>query len=206
MFKRFFLSTVAFILALFSVSFLLPKSFDVSRQVEIHAPASSVFSLVGDLRNWRQWTKWAEEDPNAQYTYGETTSGVGGSFSWRGDKHGGGTLRITEFEEDKLLGFEMIFPRWQGTPKGRIEIQPSNEGYVTVKWSMHGTNEGNPLRRLMGFMFDRRLGKNFEQSLQNLKGKIEAAQGGANQLPGDIPDSKIPHDESVPSNVPPVGH
>jgi len=48
-------------------AYALPNKIAVERSIEIAAPPAKVFAIVGDLKRGRDYSPWAEADPNAQY-------------------------------------------------------------------------------------------------------------------------------------------
>ena len=63
-------------------------TYDLTESKTINAPTSLVFEKVNELRNWKQWGPWKEQDPNMIFTYPENTAGAGGSYSWEGNTIG----------------------------------------------------------------------------------------------------------------------
>ena len=92
---------VAAIVLALAGGFLMPRYRTVSRSVEIAAPAPEVFALVGDLRQFNEWSPWFEKDPAASYTFTGPTDGVGQTFHWQSDKPdvGSGSMTIAALAE-----------------------------------------------------------------------------------------------------------
>ena len=63
-------------------SFLLPAQAVVNRSIEIAAPPEKVFAIVGDLRRFKEFSPWAERDPDIVYSFEGTESGLGQVMRW----------------------------------------------------------------------------------------------------------------------------
>lgn len=161
-------------LLVFSGSLFLSKTYHLERSIEVNAPAESLFSLVGELRSWPEWSPWFELDPEMRVTYGSSTTGVGGNYHWAGEKAGNGKIEIIEFQPPNDIRFQMVFEGWEDDPSfAAIKIEP--QGDVTqVTWSFSGEFSGNPIKRYFGLMFEAMVGTEYEKGLANLKSLAEA--------------------------------
>ena len=83
-----------------AVAFFLPDRVHVERRVSIAAPASVVFPLVNDYRNWGEWSPWLARDPQTEILFSGAQKGVGARMSWRSDhpQVGAGTQEIIASE------------------------------------------------------------------------------------------------------------
>ena len=64
--KRIAFAVVAVIALLLVIGLLLPSGFKVQRSVQVAAPASKIYPLIVDPRQWKQWTVWNRRDPAMQ--------------------------------------------------------------------------------------------------------------------------------------------
>jgi uncharacterized protein YndB with AHSA1/START domain len=172
---KFILGGIAVIfIVVFTVSLFLSKSYYLERSIEIKAPAENIYPLIGELRNWSQWSPWHELDPDMSLTFGSTTTGVGGNYSWFGEEAGEGKIEITEFEPPDKVAFHLIFKGWEDSPSTcAFNLTPSGDGQ-TVSWSFSGEFSGNPIKRYFGLMFETMVGGEYEKGLANLKALVEA--------------------------------
>ena len=74
-------------------AYLIPAETVVQRQAVINAPPEKVFAIVGDLRRFKEWSPWADLDPNLQYTFEGPETGVGQKMSWVSEKPDVGARR-----------------------------------------------------------------------------------------------------------------
>ena len=161
-------------LLVFGGSLFLSKSYHLERSIEVNAPAESLFSLVGELRTWPEWSPWFEMDPDMRVTYGTTTTGVGGNYHWAGEKAGTGKIEIIAYEPPSDIRYQMTFAGWEDDPSyAAFELR--SDGAVTeVTWSFSGEFTGNPIKRYFGLMFETMVGTEYEKGLTNLKALAEA--------------------------------
>ena len=82
----------------------MPKLY-VERSTMINAEISTVFPLVSDLGNWRQWSTWLVQEPEATNTVRED-----GKFSkWEGRRIGSGEMTITNEVSNKGVFLDLTF-------------------------------------------------------------------------------------------------
>ena len=166
---------VVFVLV-FIGSLFLAKAYSVERSTVIRAPADRIFPLMGDLRNWSQWSPWHELDPDMEITYASTTTGVGGGYSWTGEKAGTGSMEIREFEPPSKMTLTISFEGWEDNPStSSLTLSPTSDGQ-TVTWKFEGEFKGNPIQRYFGLLFEKMVGSDYEKGLANLKTLVESQQ------------------------------
>ncbi|WP_157306608.1 SRPBCC family protein [Chitinophaga tropicalis] len=154
---------------LFIVSMFLPATVKVRRTRVIPASPSRLFEQVNVLRNWERWSPWHQVDPTMQLKYNETSSGAGARYTWQ-SKHrqvGKGSMTITESRPDEFIATDMQFME-QGAAKASFRFEPVNNGTL-VTWEVAMNMGQRPVRKLMGLMMDKWVGKDFERGLENLE-------------------------------------
>lgn len=153
---------------------LLPKQVRVERSIFVGMPASTVFTLLNGFTSFTAWSPWMEKDPDAKYTFAGPQAGIGAKLSWAGNRLvGHGTQEITASKPyghiDVLLDFGD-----QDQAVARYAIAPVDNG-VLLTWSFEtdvtrGQNFYNALiGRYVGIMYDRWIGRDYEQGLANFK-------------------------------------
>lgn len=146
--------------------------FDLSRSTTIQAPTSKIHELTGELRNWEKWMPWSGMDDTMEITYGETTSGVGGTMSWTSTEQGNGTVVITESSVSTGLKYDISFEGFS-TSQCVMTYEVDGEA-VKVSWGMSGSMDG-----IMGAWFsllmEPLVGGNYEDGLAALKEKVEGS-------------------------------
>lgn len=105
--------------------------------------------------------------------YSGTRSGVGASYSWRGNrKAGAGRMEITTSTPEEI-GIALSFLK-PVKAENRIEFDLTDTaGATTVTWRMTGEQTG--LSALFGKLIpmDKMVGKDFEKGLRQLKHAAE---------------------------------
>ncbi len=150
--------------------------FVVERTETIEASAEEIFSKVGNLEGWDDWSPWAEMDPDMNKTYSGEQGTVGSSYHWTGNrKVGEGKMTLTGVEENERVEIDLEFLK-PFKSQNITEIVLSPEGDATaVTWRMSG--EKTFMVKVMGIFgrnMDKMVGPDFEKGLSKLKRLSEA--------------------------------
>ena len=152
----------------------LENSYEVSRTKVINAPAQVIFNNINDYKNWPSWSPWIEQEPGAQLTYADKTSGVGASYSWNGEILGQGEMETTEIKDGEFIGQKIKFVKpFESESDIYWNLKPVEEG-TEVTWGMKGN---------MDFMFkafaaftggmDKQIGPDYERGLFKLDSVLQ---------------------------------
>ncbi|WP_136479862.1 SRPBCC family protein [Cognatitamlana onchidii] len=118
-----------------------PNEFDFSRSRVIKAPKSMLFSKVNNYKNWPSFSPWIEKEPSATLTYGETTSGVGGNYSWNGEILGEGRMTTQAVEDNISISQNIQFIKpFESESDISWTFEDTNEG-TKVTWAMNGKQD-----------------------------------------------------------------
>lgn len=155
-------------------AYLLPRTVQVSRSIDIDAPPARVFALINSLQQTPKWSPWLGLDPDVRLAFSGPDSGVGNRLDWRSDhpQVGSGMQIITASDPDSHVGFDLDFTT-MGQATGTFDLAPIGTG-TRLSWSFQTDMGLNPLNRWMGLMMDRLVGTDFERGLVNLKRLAEA--------------------------------
>ena len=167
------LGLLSIVVLLLIVSFLLPSKVHIERTATIKANPATVFPMVNDLKKWELWSPWYRMDPKIKTTYGDTTEGVGGFYSWDSENSnvGNGTMKIAVSNPPDSIKLEMNFMN-QGVAIAGFKLIPDGEN-TKITWSLDADEGMNPVKRLFAFfLMDKMLGLVFEQGLHNLDSVI----------------------------------
>jgi len=171
MMKKILIGLVVIIVILVVVGFLLPTEYEVSRYIVIDAKPSKIHDLVGDLKRWEDWMTWKDEDPSIEITFGKKTTGVGARQTWTG-KDGVGEIVFTSSDSKRGVEYDMSFEQGRYKSLGSILYEEMGKS-TRVTWAMKGDWPVPVVGGYMVLMFTPMIGESFEESLENLKGRIE---------------------------------
>ena len=168
------IAVVVVIVAIVIYAASRPDTFRVERSANIKAAPDKVFAQLNDLHNWSAWSAWEHKDPNMKKTHSGATSGVGAVYAWEGNANvGKGSMTITESISNQKVQIKLDFiSPFEGHNMADLELQAQGDG-THVIWSMYGPMAFIP--KVMGLFFsmDKMIGKDFEESLANLKTVVE---------------------------------
>jgi hypothetical protein len=164
------------VLAVLGLALTKPSELFVERQATISATPSVVYALINDLHRFNEWSPWAKRDPEMTTSFEGPSSGVGASYSWRGNRDVGvGRLTITDALIDSKVGMRLEFIEpFAATNQVQFSLTPSAEG-TRVTWAMSGRND---FMSKLGSVFidvEGMIGKDFDSGLRSLKTLAERA-------------------------------
>jgi hypothetical protein len=154
--------------------------FSLRRTTTINAPATAIYPLIADLRQWQSWSPWEGLDPDLERTYSGADAGVGAVYEWSGNrKAGSGRMEITEATEPPseptkvVIDLQFLKP-FKAHNTTTFELVQSGD-VTRVNWIMRGPQ--NILMRVMGVVFrmEKTVGKDFDKGLAALKAEAEGA-------------------------------
>lgn len=159
-----------------------PSELKVTRSITINAPASEVFTQVGDFSNWSKWSMWSQRDPNMQSTFEGEPMMEHHKWSWKSTE-GNGTQTITSVTLNEEIKSDLLFEGFQDPNKSTFNFKESGSSddvsvpcatcTTEVSWTMDMGKIPFQYRGMM-FMFQGRLIKDFEGGLANLKKVCES--------------------------------
>lgn len=167
---------VALIVLVIILALIAPKSYDVSRSVEINAASNKIWPYLKFLEKQREWSPWAKKDPNMETKLTGVDGEVGAVSYWNGNKQvGEGEQEITKIIEGKRADGELRFLKpMKSESDCYLILEETSPEKSKVTWGFTGKNTF-PFSIMMLFMsMDKMVGKDFEEGLETLKAKIEA--------------------------------
>jgi len=166
-------AVAALLVVLVAIAFVLPRHATVSRSVEIAAPPSALFAIVGDLRRFNDWSPWFDRDPAAVYTFTGPTDGVGQTLNWKSEDKtvGSGSMAIERLDPDKAVDMAITFAG-QGAAKAAMVLEPVAAG-TKVTWGFSSDLGFDPVARYFGLMMDGIVGPDYDKGLAKLKAIVE---------------------------------
>lgn len=171
----FFYIVLAIIGLLVILGLIAPKSYDVSRSIEINKPLPEVFQYLKYIKNQDYWSPWKKKDPNMLQEFEGIDGEVGFVSKWEGNKEvGSGEQEILGIVDNKVIETELRFLKpWKSQSDAYIKVEEISPNETKVIWGFTGKNKF-PMSIFMLFMnMDKAVGKDFEEGLENLKQVLE---------------------------------
>ena len=154
---------------------IAPKSFDVSRSIDIARPPSDVYNYVRFLQKQAEWSPWEKKDPNMAKQFEGTDGEVGAISKWQGNKDvGEGEQEITRLVPNERVDSRLrFFKPWKSESDAYMVSENNGSGGTKFTWGFTGKNKF-PFSIFMLFMnMDKAMGKDFEEGLSKLKTNLE---------------------------------
>jgi len=165
---------IGLVLLIIVLAIIAPKSYDVSRSVQINKSLPEVFSYLKSLKNQDNWSPWAEKDPDMKKTFTGVDGEAGCISAWEGNKEvGSGEQEMMEVIENEIIRSQLRFLKpFKSTSDAYLKVSTKDAG-TEVIWGFSGNNKF-PISIMMLFMnMDKAVGKDFEQGLSKLKRLLE---------------------------------
>jgi len=157
------------------LSLIAPKTYDVSRSIEIARPKQEVFDYLRSLKKMDEWSPWAKKDPNMEKKLTGTDGEVGCMSSWKGNKDvGEGEQEIKKIIDGERIETELRFLKpYKMSSDCYTDVEDTGSGNTKVTWGFSGKNKF-PFNIMAIFVsMDKMVGKDFEEGLGTLKTVLE---------------------------------
>lgn len=168
---------IKFILVIVSafvlLGLLLPSTTHVERRVVIDAAPQQVFVYLNDYRRFNQWSPWFQRDPNTQFVYSGSATGVGSRMQWHSEHEqvGSGVQEIIVSEPYRYIKVLLDFGDG-GQTEATYSLSQEAGGTLLV-WGFDMPHGWNLVSRYFGLMMDGWIGPDYETGLANLKQLLE---------------------------------
>jgi len=152
----------------------MAKEMLIEKNVSVDKDISAVFDFLKETKNQDKFSVWNMKDPNMKKTYSGTDGSKGFVYSWdsRDKSVGAGSQEIIDITEGARIDYLMRFVRpMQNTATSSFILHKINEHSTSVTWTFRGQTTF-PMS-LFAPVFKNMLGKQLQQSLQNLKLLLE---------------------------------
>jgi uncharacterized protein YndB with AHSA1/START domain len=172
--KIFSIAVVVLVAGLLALAATKPATFRVQRAISIKAPPEKVFALIDDFHSWRDWSPYDKLDPLMTGTHGGAASGKGAVYEWEGNNEGNnkvgkGRMEITDTSLPSKVRIKLDFVKpMEGHNIAEFTIEAEGDS-TNVTWAMHGPSPYIAKVMSIFLSMDSIVGKEFENSLANLK-------------------------------------
>lgn len=160
---------IVFIIAI--ISFIAPKTYHISRHIEIDASKNHVFDYLKYFSKHNEWSAWARKDPNMNKKIIGIDGEIGTISYWNGNKEvGEGEQEITSIVEGERIEYELrFFKPFKSVSDCYMIAKNISENETKVILGFKG-NINFPMNIFILFVsMDKMVGKDFEDGLFNLK-------------------------------------
>lgn len=152
----------------------MAKEMIIEKTVSINKNINEVFNYLKQTKNQDNFSEWNMKDPNMKKEYAGTDSIKGFIYSWDSkDKSvGAGSQEIINIAEPGRIDYQLKFIRpMQNTATSGFILEKTGENNTSVTWKFQSKSKF-PMSLFASF-FKKILGKQLNQSLENLKGVLE---------------------------------
>ncbi|MEI6697357.1 MAG: SRPBCC family protein [Bacteroidota bacterium] len=152
----------------------MAKAMIVEKSIIIDKPSLEVFNLLRITKNQENFSVWNMKDPNKETTSTGTDGTIGFVYTWNSKKNsvGAGSQKIITLIEGELIEYDLNFEKpMKNTGRSKFVIQSLSNTQTKVIWTFQGPTKF-PMSLFKG-IFQKMLGKDIIQSLENLKILLE---------------------------------
>ncbi|WP_417444781.1 SRPBCC family protein [Joostella sp.] len=155
---------------------IAPKSYNVSRNIQIRKPLPEVFTYIKYLKNQDDWSPWTKKDPKMIKSYKGIDGTVGAVCSWKGNSDvGEGTQELLEIVPNDYIQTELRFIKpFKSNSKAFIKVEKVLPEVTTVVWGFYGDYKFPKNIFMIFYNMDKAIGDDFAQGLQDLKELLES--------------------------------
>lgn len=153
------ISIVGLFVVIFLISLLFPAHVRISRAININAPKDSIVSQLADLRKWQPWNVLTNAAPRTNPHYSKdafTSDGL--------------QIKLLQVSADTIT------TAWRletGREIGSGFTLYTADNTTVVQWYFDFYLKWYPWEKFGSIIFDKQLGPPMEQSLGELKKKLE---------------------------------
>lgn len=152
------------------------KDYGISREIIINRPVSEVFDYIKYLKNQEHYFKYVMMDPAMKKEYVGTDASVGLIYHWDSQVKnvGKGSQEIKNIVNNERIDYEVVFIKpFAGVLQSSLLTAPAGAGATKVTWK-GASSMKYPMNLMLLFMnIEAMIGKDFDESLQNLKKILE---------------------------------
>lgn len=148
----------------------LNKELQIKQSATINASSQFIHKFVNDLRQWPNWAPWYRK--NIKIRYGNITSGIGATQSWKSDRIDG-RLKITASSISNGIAYDVFFYDAKIPFICSIEYHPENSEQTRVDWRLHGEIDVPIVGGYIALFVRYRISRMYQAGLVKLKNHVE---------------------------------
>ena len=179
---------LTFLVLVLITGLILPKEYNLTREVTINRNNTAVFNYVKYLKNQANYNVCAQMDPNQITTYTGEDGQVGFTSAWKSelDSVGAGKQTILAINEGTSIDYEIVFTEpFESTMQTAMLFEPVDSSSTKLTWKFSGDMDYPFNVMLLVYDMESTLGKDMQQGLNTLKELLEkeSASSSAKKLP-----------------------
>ena len=174
--KYVFLFLLSFVAIVLVVGLFTPKTYAVTKTIEVDKEAEFVFNYFKQLKNQDNYSVWSTLDSNMKKSYSGNDATVGFVSRWESkvSEVGTGEQEIAAIEQGKRIDYVVRFIEpFTSSYNCFLQADKINDDKTLVTWGLSG-EMNYPTNLFLLFMnMEDLLGKNLQLGLSNLKVVLE---------------------------------
>ena len=150
------------------VAALLPRTYEVTRSIEIKTNSTIVFENVADYSIYKKWNWLSKQDPMAVIEIKGKLRQKGSSYSWDGRVIGIGSLTLVNVEPGKMVENTLTYKKpFESIAKDYWTFETTDKG-TKVNWVNSG-KLSYPMGAFIVLGINKRLSPQMDSGLVSLK-------------------------------------
>ena len=172
--KRVIGTIITLIIIIVAVSYLLPRRTHLEHATYIKGAPETVYNLLSDLGDFKNWSPWGGADKNIKYSLGQPQRGPNATLDWNSNNAaiGSGKLTIIDAQPDSRLRLLLTYANGKQAVLG-FQLEPLEDG-THIVWTYDMDYGGSPFSRYWGLLHQRRIETAYEPSLNRLRHLAES--------------------------------
>ncbi|WP_445955289.1 SRPBCC family protein [Yeosuana sp.] len=172
-----FIISLVIVVLFVIISFLAPRTYEVSRSIVINKPHFDVFQYLKFIKNQDHWSPWKKKDPDMKQEFYGIDGEVGFIAKWNGNSEvGSGEQEITHIVNNQRIETRLVFFKpWKSESNAFMFVEDLGKMQTKVTWGFSGNVKFPANLFMLFYNMDKTVGKDFEEGLINLKSLLEKA-------------------------------
>ncbi len=162
------------LLILIIIGIFLPSKSLIENSISIQSSSKKIFPYINDTALFLEWSPWNKMGTNSELIFKGKSRGIGSEIFWKNTESEINNGNIEIVESEKNTKTEMIFnfgDKFYG--RSTLLLIPESENSTTVIWKIEADFGWDLFSRYAGLLFQKFIGKVYENGLKDLKRKIE---------------------------------
>lgn len=161
------------VMLLVSLTYLLPSTVSIKKQVMVDGSPAAVFAQLNQARKWPAWFPWGEAEEGAT-AYEGPKSGKGATRKWRGSSGTTGHQVIVDVDPPKHLQMSLRIAQY-GPGYAEWVIESNGELDSRVTCILQLDLGASFWRRWEGLFLWSQIAEELEEGLRSLKAATESS-------------------------------